>query len=98
MIRLNWQGEALDVQRLAVRPDLDLHLLRAVRRVAVRCGLFVVSPAAVPQAGDFWLGCVPDGGWGDSDANEVGWAGWFNLEEAIGVLEETADELDAVAV
>ena len=98
MIRLNWQGESLDVQRLAVRPDLAPHLVRAIRRVAVRCGLFVVSPAAVPQAGDFWLGCMPDGGWGDSDPNEVGWAGWFDLEEAVEALEVSADELFAVAV
>lgn len=97
MIRLNWQGEPLDVQRLAVHPDLSPPLLRAIRGVAVRCGLFVVSPAAEPQAGDFWLGCMPDRGWNDADPTEVGSAGWFDLEEAIEELEATADEWELVA-
>lgn len=98
MIQLNWQGEAFAVQRLAVHPDLSPKLLRAIRQVALRCGLFIVSPGATPQPGDFWLGCMPDGGWGDTDPHLVGWVGWFDLEEAVEALEATADELDAVAV
>lgn len=98
MIRIDWDDHPFDVQRLVVRRELSPLLLTRLRRIAVRGGLFIVSPAAVPQAGDFWLGCTPDTGWGDADPSEVGWAGLFGLDDAIGVLEATADELDAVAV
>ena len=98
MIRIDWDDHPLDVQRLVVRRELSPLLLARLRRIAVRSGLFIVSPAAVPQAGDFWLGCTPDSGWGGADASEVGWAGLFGLDDAIRVLETTADEMNAVAV
>ncbi len=98
MIRIEWDDHSLDVQRLVVRRELSPTLLARLRRIAVRGGLFIVSPAAMPQAGDFWLGCTPDGGWGDADPCEVGWAGLFALEEAVGALTVSVDELNAVAV
>lgn len=93
MIRVNWDDAPLDVQRIVVRRDLPPAYLAAVRRVALRHGLFVVSPAAKPQPGDFWLGCTPDDGWGDTDPHDVGWAGLFDLEAGLEALE--ADELVA---
>lgn len=96
MIRVTWDDSPLDVQRLVVRRDLPPRYLAAVRRIAMRHGLFVVTPAAVPQPGDFWLGCSPVDGWGDADTHTIGWAGLFDLEaglEALGV-----EELEAVAV
>lgn len=98
MIRIDWDDHSLDVQRLVVRRELSPTLLARLRRIAVRGGLFIVSPAAVPQAGDFWLGCTPEGGWGDADASEVGWAGVFSLDDAVDALAVAAEELEAVAV
>lgn len=96
MIRIHWDDAPLDVQRLVVRRDLPPRYLSAVRRLALRHGLFVVTPAARPQPGDFWLGCAPDGGWGDADPRAVGRAGLFDLEAGLDALE--ADELEPVLV
>jgi len=96
MIRITWDNAPLDVQRLVVHPDLSPWYLAGVRRLALRHGLFVVSPAARPQPGDFWLGCMPDDGWGDADPRHVGWAGLFDLEAGLEALE--AEELAAVLV
>lgn len=98
MIRIEWEDATLDVQRIAVRRDLPSAYQTRLRRIAVRHGLFIVSPAATPQPGDFWLGCTPDHGWGDADPQLVGWAGLFDLNKAFDVLEVTADERELVLV
>lgn len=98
MIRLTWDDIPLDVQRLVVRRDLPAFYLREVRRVALRHGLFVVSPEAMPQPGDFWLGCSPEKGWGDADPQTVGWANLFELETALEALRDVAEARRPVAV
>jgi|SRR5690348_9242010 len=98
MIQIEWEHSSLDVQRLVVRRDLSPKYLGQLRKIAVRHGLFIVSPAATPQPGDFWLGCMPDDGWGDADPHLVGWVGLFDLETALTALNATADERELVTV
>jgi hypothetical protein len=98
MIRIKWDDAPLIVQRVVVRTDLSPRYQARLRRTAVRHGLFIVSPAATPQPGDFWLGCTPDGGWGDADPRTVGWAGVFDLDSALDALEVTAGERELVVV
>lgn len=98
MIQIEWEGASLDVQRLVVRQHLSPKYLGQLRRVAVRHGLFIVLPGATPQPGDFWLGCMPDDGWGGTDPHLVGCAGLFDLEAALTALNATADERELVAV
>ena len=94
MIRVTWDDAPLDVQRLVVHRELPRRYLSAVRRLALRHGLFVVTSGARPQPGDFWLGCSPDGGWGDADPRAVGWVGVFDLE--VGLAALGAGEFGAV--
>ncbi len=98
MIRIEWDDAPLSVQRIAVRRELPPAYLTRLRRIAVRHGLFIVSPAATPQPGDFWLGCTPDGGWGDADPQLVGWVSLFDLDAALDALEVTADDRQLVLV
>jgi hypothetical protein len=86
MVRLIWDDKSHNILRLVIRRDLPPPRDWAARLVAWRLGLPVATADAVPQPGDFWLACSPDAGWGQADAESVGWASPAEFDSALDCL------------
>ena len=74
MLRIQWQNQNLNVQRLVIRqgdwPARGADLVS----LAKKAGLTLADDRVDPKAGDFWLGIYPGSGWGNTDPASVGWA------------------------
>lgn len=91
MVQLTWENEILHVRRIVVRRDLPRSYRWAVRRIAEQLELPLVLPDVLPRAGDFWLGCSPDSGWGDADPSTVGWVSPFDIDVGLKLLSATVE-------
>ena len=103
MLTLNWKGEQLQVRRLLIHSDTTPEFARRLAPIARRNSLDVGDETSVPQAGDFWVGCNPIGGWGDADPAQVGWASLVEVPVAIAQLQAPLQiledlEFDASAI
>lgn len=98
VIQIQWQdrlltvrrGAALSVRRIVFRSRDEATLGAAVQTIAAAAGLEVANEHAVPQPGDFWLGCSPRAGWGQTDPDAVGWACSVEVPLALSVLRAAA--------
>jgi hypothetical protein len=88
MIRLHWQDELLTVRRLVLRADTRDHFAHTLLPLARRAGLVLGDESADLLAGDFWVGCHPEGGWADADPSRVGWASLVEVPVAVAALLE----------
>lgn len=84
MIRVNWQDQVLDVRRLVFRAGDGLV---ALSRLAARLGLDMADDRASPRPGDFWIGCDPRDGWGNTDPVRTGWVSFVDVPFAVAALE-----------
>ncbi len=77
MIRMNWQDEPLEINRLVFRRGLSRSLDAAIDSLVTR----------------FWIGCHPRSGWGEADPRLIGWASVVEAPLAVGLLQSvvTAD-------
>ncbi|QEL16343.1 hypothetical protein [Limnoglobus roseus] len=91
MVRITWENETLHVRRVVVRRDLPRAYTYAVRRAAERLGLPLAYPEAKPRAGDFWLACSPDRGWGDADPGAIGWVSPLDIDAGLNLLFATIE-------
>jgi hypothetical protein len=90
MLRINWQNQNLDVQRLIIRPgDWPAHGASLVT-LANQAGVSIADERVDPQAGDFWLGIYPRSGWGNTDPAKIGWASIVEAPLAAEVLRQAA--------
>lgn len=91
MIRIVWQGDELVVSRVVLPRDRRAgHYHRPLCEAADRGGLAVADESAEPRPGDFWVGCSPDRGWGDTDPALTGWAGSLEVPQALRQLRLAA--------
>jgi hypothetical protein len=90
VIQINWQDQVLRVRRLVFRRDRERRCEAVLDGLAERFQLEVADDRAEPQPGDFWIGCHPRAGWGDSDPARIGWVSFVEVPLAVGVLEQAA--------
>lgn len=83
-IPITWNDDILLVERL-VLPACSRHerYQAALHDLAERLQLETGDEYSRPMPGDFWVGCSPVDGWGDTDPGEVGWAGFEEVPPAI---------------
>jgi hypothetical protein len=90
MIRVTWQNQNLNVRRLIIRKNDWPQRGAELTALANRTGVSLADDGVVPQAGDFWLGVYPGGGWGNADPALVGWASVVEAPLAAEVLRRAA--------
>ena len=86
MLRLNWKDQWLTVSRLVFDTQEQTHYTRQLQETARRDGLPVADPVTDPRPGDFWIGCHPVAGWGDADAELIGWASVVEVPIAVAAV------------
>ncbi len=93
MIRMNWQDEPLEINRLVFRRGLSRSLDAAIDSLVTRLRLESAGDETDPRPGDFWIGCHPRSGWGEADPRLIGWASVVEAPLAVGLLQSvvTAD-------
>ena len=105
MIQIQWQDRLLTAQRkvnLTVRRIVfranDGPVIGAiVRSIADAAELEMANEQATPQAGDFWLGCSPRLGWGQTDPDRIGCACSVEVSLALSVLRAAVQDLQTAA-
>jgi len=89
MLRIQWQGQHLDIDRLVFRQNRDSYE-RSLSDLASHLRLDVGDDSVDPKPGDFWVGCHPRAGWGDTDPELIGWASVVEVPLAVGLLNLSA--------
>ena len=97
MIRIDWQGQRLDVRRLVFRPGDGAALVATLTAAADRHHLEVADDRAEARPGDFWVGCHPRTGWGDADPERVGWASVVEVPVAVEALKRRPAAAESLA-
>lgn len=87
MVRLNWQGQHLTIDRLVFRQEHRDAYVKTLNELAVRLHLDLGDAAAEPRAGDFWIGCQPRSGWGNAEPELIGFASVIEVPLAVGLLK-----------
>lgn len=98
VIQIQWQDRLLtarrtaklSVRRIVFRAKDEAALGATVQAIAEAAGLDIGNENAIPQTGDFWLGCSPRLGWGQLDPDAVGWACSVEVPHALSVLRAAA--------
>ena len=100
MLRITWQGQELYIRRIVLgQRASEGGFGESLRRLANQRGLVVVGELAEPRAGDFWIGCLPERGWQDTDWRQIGSAGVMEARLALAHLrwsEAIPDAAEAV--
>jgi hypothetical protein len=86
MLRLFWQGQNLNVNRLIYRRGLGSQFDDAISAIASRLQIALGDDDSEPRPGDFWIGCHPRTGWGEADPLQIGWASIIETPLVIGLL------------
>ena len=86
MLRVLWRNRQLPITRVVLRGDHHDAYSAAVAELAHHFRLAVADDTTPPRAGDFWLGCTPQNGWGAVDQQEIGWASGFEVPVAVFAL------------
>lgn len=90
VITINWQEQALSVRRIVLRSGEQNYYERSADELAGDLGLEVVDDTVEPRPGDFWVGCHPRVGWGETDPALVGWASFIEVPLAVGLFRARA--------
>ncbi|MBA4189994.1 MAG: hypothetical protein C0467_18570 [Planctomycetaceae bacterium] len=105
MIQIQWQDRLLTterkvkltVRRIVFRTSDGPVIVAIVRSIADAAELEMANEQATPQAGDFWLGCSPRLGWGQTDPDLIGWACSVEVSLALSVLRAAVQDLQTAA-
>lgn len=89
MVKIQWQDVSYQVSRIVVADDVREQYRNALIPVVERFGLELANDCATPRAGDFWIGCSPQGGWGNADPFLTAWASSLEIRHALFSLNVT---------
>jgi hypothetical protein len=90
VLHIHWQEQQLEVDRLVFRRGHRGSYEAILSGLATRLRVAIADDSAEPRPGDFWLGCLPRAGWGDTDPSLIGWASAVEVPLAAGLLGLTA--------